>query len=491
MQKCGENTANSLKRCFGIRETITINVGTVIGVGLFTLGANVVGLLGPWVFLATLLALGISIYPSLLYAEMGGALPYAGGTYQYASLGLGRPFGVLAGWNFIISMVSVASGEALAFAFYLRTLFGALGLPLPLGDRGVACLALAGFLLLALRGVEWSGRLQNGFLFFFWGVALVWVCSMAPKLRFSYFSGGPGVTPGGFLPCVALVWWCFAGFETCCAMGEEIKFPQINLPRALFLAPFLVFAVNGLFQWVLVCIVPPGGLAALADAAAPYARGMELAGVAGFPLVLLCLGIAFGGDFSTLNASVSAPARYLFTMARDGVLPAAFARIHPKYRTPYISILALGGLMLLLVGTGSITCIASLSLFATLFYYIIGIAAALGLRRRRPDLPRPYRAPGIRLGAPLSIAIYLLMMTQLAPAGAAAGAAWCALGLIICRLARRSTAPVRPVPPPPPPPSPEERAGMDREYRRWRLAVGAAVAVVLALYAAAFLLSRG
>ena len=335
-----KSAAYSLKRCFGIRETITINVGTVIGVGLFTLGANVVGLLGPWVFLATLLALGVSIYPSLLYAEMGGALPYAGGTYQYAALGLGRPFGVLAGWNFIISMVSVASGEALAFAFYLRTLFRALGAALPVSDRAVACLALAGFLLLALRGAEWSGRLQNGFLFFFWGVALVWVCSMAPQLRFSYFSAGPEVTAGGFWPSVALVWWCFAGFETCCAMGEEIKYPQVNLPRALFLAPFLVFAVNGLFQWVLVCVVPPDGLAALAGAAAPYAKGMELAGVTGFPLVLLCLGIAFGGDFSTLNASVSAPARYLFTMARDGILPAAFARVHPKYHTPYVSISA-------------------------------------------------------------------------------------------------------------------------------------------------------
>lgn len=481
--------APALRRCLGIRETITINVGTVIGVGLFTLGANAVGLLGPRVFWATLLALGVSIYPALLYAEMGGALPYAGGTYQYASLGLGRPFGVLAGWNFIISMVSVASGEALAFAFYLRTLFKALGLPLPLGDRTLACLALAGFLLLALRGVQWSGRLQNGFLFFFWGVALVWVIAMAPRLNADAFAAGAGAG-GGFLPCVAMVWWCFAGFETCCALGEEIQYPQVNLPRALFLAPFLVFAVNALFQWVLVLTVPPEGLPALAGAAAPYARGMELAGVTGFPLILLCLGIAFGGDFSTLNASVSAPARYLFTMARDGVLPPVFAKIHPTYRTPYAAILALGALMLALVGTGSIPCIASLSLFATLFYYILGIASAWALRQRRPDLPRPFRAPGIRLGAPVSAAVYLLLMTQLEPAGIAAGAVWSGLGLGVYWYRRNAAAPVGLLPPPPPPPSPEEKRTMDREYRFWCVTVGAAVAAVLALYAAAFLLSR-
>lgn len=109
--------APCLKRCLGLRESITITTGTVIGVGLFTVGANVVGLLGNTVIFATLAALLISIYPALLYAEMGAALPFSGGTYQYASLGLGRPFGMLSGWCFIISMVSVASGEALAFSF--------------------------------------------------------------------------------------------------------------------------------------------------------------------------------------------------------------------------------------------------------------------------------------------------------------------------------------------------------------------------------------
>ena len=121
----------TLKRTFGMREAVTITVGTVVGVGLFTTGANVVGDLGPAVILATLVAMLISIYPSLLYAEMGAALPYAGGTYQYASLGIGKPFGMLAGWNFIISLVSVTSGEALAFSFYFKTFFSALGIELP------------------------------------------------------------------------------------------------------------------------------------------------------------------------------------------------------------------------------------------------------------------------------------------------------------------------------------------------------------------------
>lgn len=486
-----EKEGGALKRCFGMREAVTITAGTVIGVGLFTVGANAVGAQGPAVILATLAALAVSIYPALLYAEMGAAMPYAGGTYRYATAALGRPLGMLAGWNFVISMISVASGEALAFSFYLRTLLEALGVALPVSDALVACAVVVAFLALNVRGVEMSGRMQNGFMFFFWGVTAVWFLTMIPSMHLQNFSQGAMLFEGRFtqfLPCVALVWWCFAGFETCCAMGGEIKYPQINLPRALFLAPFIVFAVNALFQWVLIAVVPFQSLNALAEAATPYADGMKLAGVLGFPLVLLCAGIAFGGDFSTLNACLSAPARYLWTMARDGVLPAFLGRTHRRFQTPWTATALLGGLIVLLILTGSIPFIASLSLFATLFYYILGIASAWALRRRQPGLERPYRAPAIKVFAPLSIAIYALMMTQLDARAVILGAAWCVLGLVIYALCRQrgAAAPAWEAQPPLEAPSPQERRRMDREYKIWRGAVAAAVALVLALYAIAF-----
>lgn len=97
------------------------------------------------------------------------------------------------------------------------------------------------------------------------------------------------------------IWWCYAGFETCVGMGGEIKYPQINIPRALFLAPFVIFVVNALFQWFLAGLVPAASHSALAEAAAPYAEGLQMAGYMGFPIVLLCIGVAFGGDFSTMN----------------------------------------------------------------------------------------------------------------------------------------------------------------------------------------------
>ena len=489
-----EIQTSTLKRSFGMREAVTITVGTVIGVGLFTVGANVVGLMGASVILATFVAMIVSVYPALLYAEMGAALPYAGGTYKYAALGIGKPMGMLAGWNFIISLVAVTSGEAMAFSFYFKAVFHVFGCELPISDVFIACFVVGAFIYTNVRGVEITGRLQNGFMFFFWGVALVWFLMMIPNVDLQNYVRLPEYVdfkPAGFIGSVAMIWWCFAGFETCCAMGEEIKYPQINIPRALFLAPFIVFAVNAAFQWFLDGIVPTAQLGAIATADAPYAEAMKIAGILGFPLLMLALGIAFGGDFSTLNASIAVPPRYLFTMARDGAVPQIFAKVHPKYKTPYVSIIALGTLSIALIATDSLIYIASLSLFADLFYYVIGIAAALGLRIKHKELNRPYRAPGITIGAPVSVLIYIVMMTQLPPDALLTGIVWCALGLLIYCFCRKRYAAnedealssqilLAETP------SAEEMEKMDREYKIWRRIVAVAVVIAAAIYALPF-----
>ncbi|MGN0398535.1 MAG: APC family permease [Blautia sp.] len=492
------NETGTLKRTFGMREAVTITVGTVVGVGLFTTGANVVGDLGPAVILATLVAMLISIHPALLYAEMGAALPYAGGTYQYASLGIGKPLGMLAGWNFIISLVAVTSGEALAFSFYFKTFFSALGIDFPVSDRVVATVVVLIFIVTNVRGVEMTGKLQNGFMFFFWGVAIIWFLTMLPNVNMPNFVQMPDFiaksTPLGFIASVSMIWWCFAGFETCCAMGEEIKYPQINIPRALMLAPFIVFAVNAAFQWFLVGIVPTLEIGALATASAPFAEAMKTAGILGFPLILLAAGIAFGGDFSTLNASIAVPPRYLFTMSRDGSMPKVFAKVHPKYQTPYVSIIVLGLLSAFLIASNSMIYIASLSLFADLFYYVIGIAASFFLRKKHPELKRPFKAPGIMIGAPVSIAIYVLMMTQLDREALITGVIWCVLGLIIygvCRIKYKDdvTADISSVIMEEEIPTAEEKRKMDKEFRIWSIVVTCAVIIALVAYVVPFVIS--
>lgn len=479
----------TLKRTLGMREAVTITVGTVVGVGLFTTGAQIVGSMGSAVILATFMAMVISVYPSHLYAEMSAALPFAGGTYKYAQLGLGKAAGMLAGWNFIASLVAVTSGEALAFSFYFKTLFRAFGVELPISDVLLAAIPIVLFIVTNIHGTEMTGRLQNGFMFFFWGVAAIWFLTMIPNVQLPNFVTAPDfmgdLGGGGFIAAVAMIWWCFAGFETCCAMGEEIRHPQINIPRAMMLSPFIIFVVNALFQWFLVGIVPADGLAAVAESSAPYAEAMMSAGILGLPLALLALGVAFGGDFSTLNASIAVPPRYLFTMARDGSLPAVFAKLHPKYRTPYVAVITLGVLTVALVATSTLDYIASLSLFADLFYYVIGMVACLGLRRKLPDLKRPFKVRGMVPGAVISIGIYLVMMTQLDTDALVTGVIYCVVGLVIyaaCAKVYGTRAIDVNAVQDTSEPTPAERAKMDREFHIWIAAAAIGCALVALLY---------
>ncbi len=481
--------AVKLTRAFGMREAVTMSVGNVMGVGLFVTGANAVGFMGADIIFATLAAFFLTIYPAQLYAEMSSALPYAGGTYKYASFGLGRFFGFLAGWNYVIAIICVAAAEAFAFSFYFKTLFLAFDITIPISDTVIAGACIVVFTISNVIGTDLTGKLQNAFMYFFWGVAIVWFIMMMPHVQLPHFVQKPeflDMEGPGFIACVAMVWWCFAGFDACVSMGEEIKHPHINMPRALIITPLVVFALNALFQWFLVAIVPVDKLASIATATAPYADAMIAAGILGIPMATLAAGIAFGGGLSTMNSCVAAPPRYLYAMARDGMLPQVFCKLHPKYKTPHVAIIALGLLAFALVSTNSIHYVAFLSLFTDLFYYVIGIAAALGLRKKYPNLIRPYKAKAVMLGVPVFIALYVLMMTQLDMTATVSGLVWSLVGLLIYlfygRYHAKDAVDISTLQAECDAPSKEEEVKMHKEYKLWLRIITVMFVIALALY---------
>ena len=405
---------SKLVRKLGLKESISMTIGTVVGVGLFTCGSSQVGKVGPWIIVLTFLALLISIWPCLLYGEMSAALPCAGGTYNYAKRGLNRLFANMSGWHYIISVVAIGAGETLAFSNYFTILLGEFGLDISWLDPRWIALALVGiFLVLNYFGIELSGKLQTGFVFFFWACSVAWFCYMIPKTHMEYFGQFEmnSLPPFNELMYIfGLVWWCYTGFETCVSMGGEVKNPQKTLPRALILSVFLVFAVNALFQWFLVGLVPSSLYDFVANANAPYAEALKAIGLTGFPIILLCIGIAFGGDLSTINPGIAAPARYIYTMAEDGALPKIFGKVHPKHKTPWVAILIVGVINVILIATGSIDYIASVSLISLGICYMIGCLAYIGLQKKCPDLNRPYKAPFGKVGAIFTIVVYIFML---------------------------------------------------------------------------------
>lgn len=484
------STQNGLVRVLGLKEAISMTIGTVVGVGLFTCGSSQIGLVGPWIIVFTLAALLISIWPCLIYGEMAAALPYAGGTYIYAKLGLNRAWANLAGWHYIVSVIAIGAGETLAFANYFTILMEQFGVDISwLDPRVIAMILVALFLVLNLRGIEMSGKMQTAFMFFFWGCSIVWFLYMIPRVHMEYFGGFSMSSLPPFKELMyifGLVWWCYTGFETCVSMGAEVKYPHYTLPRALKLSVFLVFAVNALFQWFLVGLVPSEFYGILATADAPYADGLKAVGLVGAPLILLCIGIAFGGDLSTINPGIAAPARYIYTMAEDRALPYFLSWIHPRYRTPHVAIWMVGIINAILIATGSIVYIASISLISLAICYIIGCLAYLGLKQKRMDLVRPYKAPWGKFGCYFTIAAYIFMLCfadKVALLTAGVVSILCLLFYVVFTtraengilIVEQDKAAIKE-------PSTEEKHMLDHEYAIWKYATVAATLIALGVY---------
>ncbi|MDO5562000.1 MAG: APC family permease [Synergistaceae bacterium] len=475
-----------LTRALGLPECVTITAGAVIGVGLFTVGSSQVGVMGSSVIIATILAFLLVLWPSAIYGELGATLPLAGGTYAFAKRAINYPTAVFCSWNYTFAQIGIGAAEALSFAKYFVWLMSAMHINCTVDPRIIAALLFVFFVIINYRGIEVTGKWQNAFMYFFWGASLLWFGMMLRRVELGNFmpilSGVPtGVT--AFAKCILMVWWCFAGFETVVGMGAEVKFPQITIPRALIISPFIVFAINALFQWFLIGITPLAAMPGLALVEAPFADAMKAAGIIGFPFIVLCLGITFGGDFSTMNPCVTGPARYMYVMANDGNIPKIFGKVHPKYKSPYISIITVGVVGLALISRGSIGIIADICAFCQITCYIIGYISYLMLKKKEPDLERPYKVPFGTFGAYFSIIAYLGLMILSVNMIALP---WNIAFDVVCLIYFALYVSRRPIPQDAIDldlltlqtihPTTEEKAALDREYKIWKYgALGAFV----------------
>lgn len=478
-----------LTRALGLPECVTITTGAVIGVGLFTVGSSQVGVLGSSVILATILAFFLVLWPSAIYGELGATLPLAGGTYAFAKRAINYPTAVFCSWHYTIAQIGIGGSEALAFSNYFNWLLKGLGLNYQFDTRILASALIIIFVFINYKGIKMAGKWQNAFMYFFWGASLIWFAMVIKDMQFQNFvpllQGVPREVTA-FAKTVVMVWWCFAGFETVVGMGAEVKFPQITIPRALTISPFIVFGVNALFQWFLVGLTPLADQAMLATATAPFAEAMQAAGIIGIPFIVLCIGITFGGDFSTLNPCITGPARYMYIMAQDGCFPKVFGNIHPKYKSPHIAVITVGILAIFLIMTDSILIIAAMCAFSQMICYIIGYISYIMLYKKEPDLERPYKVPFGIFGAYFSIITYLGLMVLAVD--------WSALPYnialsVICLGYYFLYIRKRPIPQESidlelltiqtTPPTAKEKAALDKQFKKWK--TGAYIIFALSL----------
>src|SRR5213596_4323828 len=432
------NPNDELIRGVGLWGATTLNMIDMIGVGPFiTIPLIVAAMGGPQAMLGWILGAVLVVCDGLVWAELGAALPGSGGSYRYlseiyGSQKLGRLMSFLFIWQLTFSApLSIASGS-IGLAQYSTYIFPSLGgvtkisLPIlgnveinaiPVALVAIAAVGLAVFLL--YRRITLIERLSK----FLWvGVMLtiLWVIFAGVthfdrKLAFDFPPGAFTLRPEFFtgLGAALLVsvydYW---GYYNVCFFGGEVKDPGRTIPRAVLLSILFVAIIYIVMNISILGVIPWREFAGTANTPAQryvISSFMErLYGTkAGVIATLLIMWTAFASVFSLLLGYSRVP----FAAARDGNYFRIFAKVHPRHRFPYVSLLVMGGIATLFCFFRLADVIAALVVIRILVQFLAQIVGVIVLRIRRPDLPRPFRMWLYPLPAVLALGgfIYVLI----------------------------------------------------------------------------------
>jgi APA family basic amino acid/polyamine antiporter len=437
------------RRVLGLWQLTAIGIGGIIGVGIFVLaGQQAAANAGPAVALSFIIAGTGSACAALCYAEFAGLIPVTGSAYTYGYAVLGEFVAWIIGWDLLLEYALVVAVVAIGWSGYVQVLLASAGVHLPAWAQGAigtgvghvfnVIAAAVTFLVAILLSVrtEWGARVNTLMVAIkVAGIALVigvgafyidtanwhpFVPARVQDAGGAWHFGWSGVLTGA-----SIVFFAVFGYDTLTTAAEEARHPQRDLPRAVVLSLAIAMVLYIAVSLVLTGIVPYtqlGGDASVSEAFA--ARGLHWVSIA--IAVAAVIGVV-----SVLFAFTLGAARIWFALARDGLLPAWFARVHPRFGTPARPTLIVGAVTALVAGLLPIGQVAELVNIGTLAAFIIICAAVVLLRRRRPELPRAFRTPAVWLVAPLGIAFSLALIWGLPWITWGRFAVWMAVGLVI------------------------------------------------------------
>jgi APA family basic amino acid/polyamine antiporter len=418
---------SELRRALGPWSAMSIVIGTAIGSGIFLVPSDMIKAVGSpaavfavWIFGGVL-----TLFGALTYAELSAALPGAGGEYVYLNAAYGPFFGFVYGWTqtWVAKSASIAT-LATGFYTYLADFFPALLAPvwtiaLPVGPGGGPLeirygqiLAICLILFLAginYRGVRLGGSVQVGFtalkLVLIGGLIAVGVFSKHASV--GNLHAGMPANPGGlagFFAALVAALWAYDGWNNAGMVGSEIERPQRNLPLALIGGTLAMMGVYLLANLAYFSVLTGPEVAASPRVASEMVR--RIAGETGASAVSVAVMISI---FAALNGSILSGSRVPFAMARSGYFFAPLGRIHPRFRTPSGGILLLCLWSCLLLLSGHYEQLYTLVIFPSWILYAMTAASVIVLRRKRPDLERPYRV----LGYPVIPVLFVLVAVAL------------------------------------------------------------------------------
>jgi basic amino acid/polyamine antiporter, APA family len=386
-------SAGSLPRAIGVLGATVIVVGTIIGSGIFLVPHNVALEVGSVQSLYLVWIVGgvLALAGALSLAELGAAMPEAGGVYVYLREAYGRPVAFLYGWASLL-VIDAGSAATLAVAFGI---YSASLVPLtPAEQKMIAFAVIAVLTFINILGVRKGTAVQGIFTVAkLGGLAVIVGCAF-------YFQHAKMPPPAHSLPTphttitsfgIALigVLWAYQGWHQLSYNAGEITIPSRNLPLGFLLGTLIVVGTYLIANFAYLRALPLGALAEHQRVAATTMEVFVGAGGAIFVSALILCSM-----FGALNGTLLTASRVYYAMARDKVFLASVSKIHPRYQTPAGALLILGGWATVLALSGTFEQLYTYVVFTMWLFSAAAILAVIVLRRKMPNLTRPYRVIG-------------------------------------------------------------------------------------------------
>ncbi|MFZ1050368.1 MAG: APC family permease [Candidatus Sulfotelmatobacter sp.] len=395
-----------LIRAIGRWSLVALVVNSIIGSGVFGLPSTVAGLIGSYSPYAVLAAgAGMSLIMSC-FAEVASRFQQAGGPYLYARVAFGRLIGIQTAWMLWLGQVAAPAANANLFVIYLGEFFPHAKDPLP---RAIILTVLVGLLtFINIRGVRAGAQVSNLFtaakLIPLFAVIVLGLFVLHKHHWTIATASATSPSTNQWMKAVLLLVFAYGGFETALAPMSEAKNPRRDAPFALFTALLLCTVIYALIQWVVVGVLPDP-----IHSQRPLADVARIAiGPIGAALVAVGALISFYGY---LSAKILAMPRVPFALAEQGDFPKAFAAVHRRFHTPYVSILVFAALVWGFALIGEFKWNVTLSAVARLLYYGVGCAALPILRRKQPE-GAMFRLPAGNFLAVLGVLLCAALVTR-------------------------------------------------------------------------------
>lgn len=431
-----EDREGGLRRALGSFELMALGIGAIIGAGIFVLTGHAAAQhAGPAIVLSFVLSGVACAFAGLCYAEMASMIPISGSAYTYAYATLGEFFAWIIGWDLILEYLFGAVTVSIGWSGYVVSFLRDFGIIFPpafsaapgkivtLADGSQitaifnvpASLIILAVTSILIVGVKESAFVNNIIVIIKVAILLLFILAGVGYVNTEHWH--PFIPPNtgnfgefgmsGILRGAGVIFFAYIGFDAVSTAAQEAKNPQRDMPIGILGSLAMCTVLYIIVALILTGLVPYPQL----NVPDPVAVGVDAIGMTWLaPIVKIG---AIGGLSSVILVMLLSQPRIFWSMSRDGLLPHFFSHVHPRFRTPHVTILVTGGIAAFFAGVLPIDIVGELVSIGTLFAFVIVCAGVIMLRRAQPDAPRPFRCPGVPAVPILGIITCLAQMAGL------------------------------------------------------------------------------